>query len=58
MKLAKIDGEINQKIRNTFEYRGYPTIYFLKKGKIEEYDGGRRSDEIVEWIRKRTEVKS
>lgn len=29
-KLAKIDGEKNEKIADKYNIRGYPTLYFFK----------------------------
>lgn len=58
VKIAKLNGEQNQGVRKYVQFTAYPTLYFFTKGKPEEFDGGRKADDIVEWIRKRTEINS
>jgi hypothetical protein len=33
-------------------------LFFFRNGKKEEFDGGRTADDIVEWIKKKTEIGS
>jgi len=54
--LAKIDATVESDIAQKFGVRGYPTLKWFK-GDAEnalEYGGGRKKDEIVNWINKKT----
>ena len=47
------DGVANDIPRETFEVRGYPTVYFRSaSGKISQYDGNRTKEDIIEFIEK------
>ncbi|KAL3014494.1 hypothetical protein AAZX31_06G109700 [Glycine max] len=51
--IAKLDGVANDIPRETFEVRGYPTVYFRSaSGKISQYDGNRTKEDIIEFIEK------
>mmetsp|Transcript_41472 Transcript_41472/g.103514 ORF Transcript_41472/g.103514 Transcript_41472/m.103514 type:complete len:530 (+) Transcript_41472:126-1715(+) len=52
--LAKVDATVEEKLAQEFDVQGFPTIKFFKKGKPQEYDGGRTSSDIVEWLEKQT----
>jgi protein disulfide-isomerase A1 len=54
VKLAKVDATIESELAEKFGVRGYPTIRFHKSGDWSEYTGGRRGDEIVSWLKKKT----
>lgn len=63
IKLAKVDATEETSLAEKFEIKGYPTLKFYKKGNPSEYNGGRTSDDIVNWLEKKTgppakEVKS
>jgi len=52
--LAKVDATENTELAKRYEIEGFPTLKFYKKGEFVEYTGGRTTDEIVSWIRKKT----
>ena len=54
IRLAKVDATEETALGEKFEVRGYPTLKFFHNGKPSEYKGGRTSDEIVNWLKKRT----
>eukprot|EP00493_Phyllostaurus_siculus_P027015 UN27361 len=53
IKLAKVDATVESKLAEKYEVQGFPTIKFFKKGKAIEFAGGRTSEEIVGWLKKR-----
>lgn len=52
--LAKVDSTEEKELSERFEIRGFPTMYFFRNGKHEEYDGGRTKDSIVQWVKSMT----
>uniref|UniRef100_A0A4W3K8Z0 Protein disulfide-isomerase n=1 Tax=Callorhinchus milii TaxID=7868 RepID=A0A4W3K8Z0_CALMI len=57
IKLAKVDATEESDLAQKFGVRGYPTIKFFKNGdeaSPKEYSAGRQSEDIVNWLRKRT----
>ena len=53
------DGTQNDIPSDTFEVKGYPTLYFRSaSGKYVSYDGNRTKDDIIEFIRKNQETVS
>lgn len=54
MKLAKVDATIETELAEQHKVRGYPTIKFFKKGVMIEYSGGRKADDIISWVSKKT----
>uniref|UniRef100_A0AC34Q5G3 Protein disulfide-isomerase n=2 Tax=Panagrolaimus sp. JU765 TaxID=591449 RepID=A0AC34Q5G3_9BILA len=54
--LAKVDSTVETEIAKRFEIKGYPTLKFWKDGQEPiDYDGGRDSDAIVQWIKEKTD---
>jgi len=53
-KLAKIDATVESSLGERFGVRGYPTIKFFRGGSPIEYDGGRTSSDIVNWVAKKS----
>ncbi|GJZ07741.1 disulfide-isomerase-like protein [Tanacetum coccineum] len=51
--IAKLDGTQNDIPSDTFDVKGYPTVYFKSsKGKYMPYDGDRTKEAIIEFIQK------
>lgn len=54
VKLAKVDATVEDALAQEFGVRGYPTLKFFKNGKAKDYTGGRKADDIVSWLEKRS----
>lgn len=52
--LGKVDATVNQELGEQFKVKGYPTLKFFVDGTPVEYNGGRTSDEIVSWLKKKS----
>jgi len=54
--LAKIDATVESDLAQKYGVRGYPTLKWFKSDADNalEYGGGRKKDEIVSWINKKT----
>ena len=50
VSLAKIDATEEKELGDRFQVRGYPSLMWFVDGKQSEYDGGRTSETIIEWI--------
>jgi len=53
-KLGKVDATEHKEVGSRFGIQGFPTLKFFKNGKPQDYSGGRTSDEIVNWIKKKS----
>ena len=52
--MGKVDATEETDLAEKFEIRGYPTLKFFNNGKIIEYSGGRTSEDIIKWLKKKT----
>ena len=52
--LAKIDATAEKKLAERFEIQGFPTVKLFIKGEEIEYTGGRKEQEVINWMRKKT----
>lgn len=51
--IAKLDATANDLPNDTFEVKGYPTLYFRSSsGKITSYEGDRTKEDIIDFIQK------
>lgn len=52
--LATVDATVESELGKRFEVRGYPTIKLFSMGKeVEDYNGGRKKNDIVKYIRQK-----
>ena len=52
--LVAVDATIEHEITSKFSISGYPTIKYFHKGKFsEDYSGGRRKMDFVEFVKKK-----
>ncbi|XP_058792794.1 protein disulfide-isomerase [Phymastichus coffea] len=54
IKLGKVDATIESDLAEKHQVKGYPTLKFYRKGVAIDYGGGRKSDEIINWLLKKT----
>ena len=54
MRLAKVHAIQEQELSDQFQVSGYPTLIFFIDGYRVDYDGGRNSYEIAQWLDKKT----
>jgi len=52
--LAKLDGTKEEELLQRFAVRGFPTLFFFKKGVPKAYNGPRTADGIVAWVREKS----
>ncbi|XP_075501495.1 protein disulfide-isomerase-like [Primulina tabacum] len=49
--IAKLDATVNDVPNDSFEVRGFPTIYFRSaSGNLSQYDGDRTKEDIIQFI--------
>ncbi|EFO24730.2 Pdia4 protein [Loa loa] len=54
--LAKVDAVVETKLAETYNIKGFPTLKLWRSGKDPiDYNGGRESDEIVQWVSEKTD---
>lgn len=54
VRLAKVHAIQEQELSDQFQVSGYPTLIFFIDGYRVDYDGGRNSYEIAQWLDKKT----
>lgn len=50
---AKIDGSTEKKATQQYKVHGYPSLLFFMDGEPIEFEGGRTSKELINWVRKK-----
>ncbi|XP_029039792.1 protein disulfide isomerase [Osmia lignaria lignaria] len=53
IKLAKVDATVETQLAEKHGLRGYPTLKFYRKGHVIDYSGGRKADDIINWVTKK-----
>lgn len=57
--LVAVDATVEHEITSKFSISGYPTIKYFQKGKfVEDYNGGRRKMDFVEFVKKKGNEKT
>jgi len=54
VKLAKVDATVHSALGQKFGIQGYPTLKFFRSGSPIDYEGGRKAEEIVSWVLKKS----
>merc|ERR1711942_103121 len=54
IKLAKVDATVEKELGEKAGVRGFPTLKFYKNGNAVDYSGGRDTDKIIAWLKKKT----
>lgn len=52
--LAKVDATEEKDLASRYNVKGFPTLVWFEDGKEAEYDGGRTSETIIEWVKSMT----
>ena len=52
--LAKVDATENSELSQQFQIRGFPTLLWFVDGVHKPYSGGRKAEDIVSWVSKKT----
>ena len=52
--VAKVDATTEKKLAEKYQVRGYPTVKFFKKGVPIEYTAGRKEQDVINWVRKKS----
>eukprot|EP00088_Acartia_fossae_P059160 TRINITY_DN6994_c0_g1_i2.p1 TRINITY_DN6994_c0_g1~~TRINITY_DN6994_c0_g1_i2.p1 ORF type:complete len:684 (+),score=152.98 TRINITY_DN6994_c0_g1_i2:49-2100(+) len=54
--LAKVDATKESELAKEYMVQGFPTMLLFRKGeKVEDYEGGRTSDEIIEYMKRQAD---
>jgi len=54
MALAKVDATVETKLAEKYNIEGFPTIKFFINAREHDYNGGRTSEDIIEWVHKKS----
>ena len=52
--VAKVDATAEKKLAEKYKVRGYPTVKFFKKGQATDYTAGRKEQDVINWVRKKS----
>ncbi|KAM3322381.1 protein disulfide isomerase-like 1-4 [Capsicum chacoense] len=52
--LAKVDATEEAQLAQNYDVQGYPTVFFFIDGVHKPYNGERKKDAIISWIKKKT----
>lgn len=52
-KLVKVDATVHDALATKYNIEGYPTIKLFKNGKDIEYEGGRTTEEMIAYLKKK-----
>lgn len=52
--LGKVDATEEKDLASKYNVKGFPTLVWFEEGKQTEYDGGRTTETIVEWVKSMT----
>jgi protein disulfide-isomerase/protein disulfide-isomerase A1 len=52
--IGKVDATEEKELATKYNIKGFPTMVWFEDGKETEYDGGRTSDTIIEWVKSMT----
>jgi hypothetical protein len=52
--LGQVDATEEKDLASKYNVKGFPTLVWFEDGKESEYDGGRTSETIVEWVNSMT----
>lgn len=52
--IGKVDATKEKDLAEKYEVQGYPTLKWFTDGDATEYSGGRDTDSIVRWVKKKT----
>lgn len=50
--LGKLDATVHGEVSSKFDVRGYPTLKIFRNGKVSDYNGPRKTDGIISYMKK------
>jgi protein disulfide-isomerase A1 len=52
--LAKVDATIEAKLAERYNIEGFPTLKWFQNTRESDYNGGRKAEDIIEWVVKKS----